>query len=91
MACRSPQTISGLLTTFRYQREGLNHGARNPIRHQRDRPQRKRFQRQRTIAISRDAHRDRENDLRFTNVSKTLLKRLGVSNGFPVSYLNTEA
>ena len=25
------------------------------------------------------------------NVSKTFSKRLGVSNGFPVSYLNTEA
>jgi len=30
------------------------------------------------------------NDLRFTNVSKTFLKKLGVSNGFPVLYLNIE-
>ena len=29
-------------------------------------------------------------DQRFRNGSKTVLKRLGVSNGFPVSYLNTE-
>jgi hypothetical protein len=28
---------------------------------------------------------------RLTNVNKTLLKRLGVSNGFPVFYLNTAA
>ena len=27
----------------------------------------------------------------FRNASKTFLKRLGVSNGFPVFYLNTEA
>ena len=30
-------------------------------------------------------------DERFRNVSKTILKRLGVSNGFPVLYLNAEA
>ena len=27
---------------------------------------------------------------RFRNVNELILKRLGVSNGFPVSYLNTE-
>jgi hypothetical protein len=30
-------------------------------------------------------------DERFRNVTKTIFKRLGVSNGFPVLYLNTEA
>ena len=30
-------------------------------------------------------------DKRFRNVTKAFLKRLGVSNGFPVFYLNTEA